>query len=66
MSQSFQASLDEVRGLLRAPAPPAERVWPALLAALAFAVCALVLAGAVLVAPMVQLSAPPPAMRGLA
>ena len=61
---SFQAALDDVRDLLAAPAPK-ERVWPALLAAMAFAVCALALAGAVLTAPLVQLSpTPPAAMRG--
>jgi hypothetical protein len=60
--QNFSAALQDVRLLLEAP-EPVDRVWPALLAALAFAVCALAFAGAVIMAPPAQLA--PAAMRGL-
>ena len=59
---AFAASITEVRLLLRAPEPVA-RTWPTLLAALAFAVCALGFAAAAILAPPVQLT-PITAARG--
>jgi hypothetical protein len=59
---AFSAGLVEVRALLAAPAQ-AERAWPALLAALAFALCALGFAAAAILAPPVELT-PVAAMRG--
>ena len=58
---NFSEALQEVRLLLESP-EPTDRAWPALLAALAFAVCALAFAGAVIMAPPAQLA--PAAMRG--
>ena len=63
MSQeSFAAALSEARRLLEDPAPET-RVWPTLLAALFFAVCALSFAVAAILAPPVQLI-PVAEMRG--
>jgi hypothetical protein len=52
---AFNDSLAQVRVLLAPPAR-ADRVWPALLAALAFAVCALAFAAAAITAPPAQLT----------
>ena len=59
----FASALREARLLLEAP-KPADRAWPAVLAALAFAVCALGFAAAAILAPPVQL-APIASMRGM-
>ena len=59
--ETFAESLVEARLLLRAP-EPATPVWPALLAALAFAVCALGFAMTAILAPPVHLT-PVPALR---
>ena len=58
----FAEALAEAR-LLLTPLEPILRVWPTLLAALAFAVCALGFATAAILAPPVQLT-PIPAERG--
>jgi hypothetical protein len=55
---NFPAALQDVRMLLAEP-EPVDRAWPALLAALAFAVCALALAGAVITAPAAELNNTP-------
>ena len=54
-ADSFAAAMAEARLLLRRP-KPVMRTWPTLLAALAFAVCALVFATAAILAPPVQLT----------
>jgi hypothetical protein len=59
---TFAESLAETRLLLEAP-EPSQRVWPTLLAALAFAVCALAFAAAAILAPPVELT-PVASMRG--
>lgn len=59
---SFADALAEARILLLSP-EPVVRAWPTLLAALAFAVCALGFATAAILAPPVQLT-PIPAERG--
>jgi hypothetical protein len=60
--RAFSTGLAEVRALLQAPERP-ERVWPSVLAALAFAVCALGFAAAAILAPPVELT-PIADMRG--
>jgi hypothetical protein len=60
--ETFTAALNEVRLLLRDPQPTA-RVWPTLLAALFFAVCALSFAVTAILAPPVELT-PVAQMRG--
>ena len=63
MSQeAFAAALSEARRLLEDPEPE-PRVWPAVLAALFFAVCALSFAVAAILAPPVELT-PVAEMRG--
>jgi len=57
-NERFAASLTEARLLLQPPEPVA-RAWPAVLAALAFAVCALGFATAAILAPPVQMTPPP-------
>ena len=59
---SFASALAETRILLLPP-EPVIRAWPTLLAALAFAICALSFATAAILAPPVQLT-PIPAERG--
>ncbi len=58
----FARGLTEARVLLRPMARP-PRVWPTLLAALAFAICALGFAAAAILSPPVQLT-PISAERG--
>jgi hypothetical protein len=53
-AEAFAAAIDEAR-LLLLPPEPVTRTWPTLLAALAFAVSALVFASAAILAPPVQL-----------
>ena len=60
-NETFAEALVEARLRLRAP-EPVTRVWPALLAALAFAVCALGFAVTAILAPPVHLT-PVPALR---
>ena len=54
-AETFATAMAEARLLLRRPKPVA-RTWPTLLAALAFAVSALVFASAAILAPPVQLT----------
>ncbi len=56
---TFADALAEARILLLPPRPVV-RTWPTLLAALAFAVCALGFATAAILAPPVQLTPIPP------
>ena len=60
--KSFAAAMAEASMLLREP-EPTTRTWPVLLAALAFAVCALIFATAAILAPPVELT-PITAIRG--
>jgi hypothetical protein len=59
---NFTAALNHVRALLETPDRP-DRAWPAVLAALAFAICALGFATAAVLAPPVELT-PVAEMRG--
>ena len=60
--EAFAAAMAEARMLLKPP-ERIERSWPALLAALTFAVCALIFATAAIMAPPVHL-VPIAAARG--
>ncbi|HEX4180804.1 MAG TPA: hypothetical protein VHY32_08435 [Caulobacteraceae bacterium] len=60
--ETFADGLSHARRLLRDPEPPI-RVWPTVLAAVFFAVCALSFAAAAILAPPVQLT-PVSEMRG--
>jgi len=53
--EAFAAGMDVARRLLQSQEPQV-RAWPAVLAALAFAVCALGFATAAILAPPVQLT----------
>jgi hypothetical protein len=53
--ETFAAAMAEARMLLEPP-EPIERSWPTLLAALTFAVCALIFATAAILAPPVHLT----------
>jgi hypothetical protein len=58
-NDAFAAAMTEARLLLRT-SEPVVRTWPTLLAALAFAICALGFATAAILAPPVQLTPIPP------